>query len=138
MEAVSRGFCQTPGREGLCLGILPCQGEGEWTPPPGYPNPYVEIPIQTHLWLSGTQGESLASRNSINILSSDAIVVLHGQAGTISEARLAQRAGRPVALFLPLQILAKAKEQLEALQLEPLTELTQLDAWFNEVLMPSP
>ncbi len=138
MEAVSRGFCQTPEREGLCLGVLPCRDEDQWTPPPGYPNPYVEIPIQTHLWLSGTQGEHIASRNPINVLSSDAVIVLHGQAGTISEARLAQRAGRPIALFLPPQLLVKAKEQIEALDLEPWTELSLLDAWFNEVLMPSP
>lgn len=132
MEGVSRGFCRTPGRRGLCLAVLPCQAENQWTPPAGYPNPYVEIPIQTHLWLSGKQGEELASRNAINVLSSDAVVVLQGEAGTISEARMAIKARKPVALFLSSPL--KSGSLMATLGLEPLSELTQLEQWLDEVL----
>lgn len=38
-------------------------------------------------------------RNAINILSSDVVVVLPGGAGTLSEAALASKAGRPLVLL---------------------------------------
>jgi hypothetical protein len=69
-------------------------------PKPGYPNPWVEIPIFTHLPLSGSQGTELLSRNHINVLSSDVIVALPGGPGTVSEVDLAKRYQRPVIAFL--------------------------------------
>lgn len=95
MRSVSRAFFETENRRGLVIGILP----GE-PPPPGYPNPWVELPISTHLPLSGERGTDPMSRNHINVLSSDAIVALPGSAGTSSEVRLALEYGRPVVAYL--------------------------------------
>ena len=69
-------------------------------PKPGYPNPWVEIPIATHLPLSGTQGQDDLSRNHINVLSADAVVAFPGGPGTLSEVKLALRYQRPVVAFL--------------------------------------
>jgi uncharacterized protein (TIGR00725 family) len=55
MATVSKAFYESPGRRGLVIGIIPCQ-EGSVRPKHGYPNEWVEIPILTHLPLSGTRG----------------------------------------------------------------------------------
>lgn len=98
MEAVARAFVAVEDRRGLALGVLP--GDGDGTAPEGYPNPFVELAIRTHLPARGREGDSERSRNHINVLSSDAVVALPGEAGTLSEVRLALRYGRPVAAFL--------------------------------------
>ncbi len=86
MAAVSEAFYNTPNRQGRVIGIIPCvQGEPA-VAPGGYPNPWVETAIFTHLWKSSAEVES---RNHINILSSDAIVALPGSDGTQSEVELA-------------------------------------------------
>lgn len=100
MAAVSEAFTTAPVHDrGLCLGIIPCRSESDHRPKPGYPNAFVELPIHTHLWKSGSEGRTLASRNAINILSSDAIIALPGGPGTISEIGLAIESGKPIALF---------------------------------------
>lgn len=99
MAAVSKAFYEVSERRGLVIGILP-SAESSIRPKAGYPNRWVEIPIFTHLPLSGTQGTELASRNHMNVLSSDVIVALPGSAGTASEVSLAVRYGRAVAAFL--------------------------------------
>lgn len=101
MAAVSKAFYLTPGRLGRVIGIIPGQRDGEgYRPLSGYPNPWVEIPIMTHLPFSGVKGTELLSRNHINILSADVVVALPGSAGTVSEMQLAQRYGRPLIAFL--------------------------------------
>lgn len=65
--------------------------DGTINPPAGYPNPYVELCINTHLPASGTQGTQCHSRNHINILTSDIVIALPGSAGTASEVFLARR-----------------------------------------------
>jgi uncharacterized protein (TIGR00725 family) len=99
MAAVSRAFHEVPGRRGLVLGILPA-GERDGEPRPGYPNPWVEVPIRTHLPLSGERGGEPLSRNHVNVLTSDVIVALPGGAGTASEVLLAGDYGRPLIAFL--------------------------------------
>ena len=69
-------------------------------PKPGYPNPWVELAIRTHLPLSGEQGTDRESRNHINVLTSDVVIALPGGAGTRSELTLALRYGKPVAVLL--------------------------------------
>lgn len=95
MASVSRAFHETPGREGLVLGILR-GGAPPGSDAPGYPNPWVEIAVRTHLPLSGARGTEPGSRNHINILTSDAVVALPGGEGTASEIRLAGQYGVPV------------------------------------------
>jgi uncharacterized protein (TIGR00725 family) len=100
MEAVSRAFAEVQPREGLVIGVLPADDiAGAPAPRDGYPNTAVEIAIFTHLPLSGISGTDVRSRNHINILSSDVVIVLPGDEGTQSEMELAVRYGRPVIAF---------------------------------------
>jgi hypothetical protein len=68
MTAVSRAFTQRPRTRGICIGIIPCDSESDRArPKAGYPNEFVELPIQTHLPYSGTEGTHDLSRNHINV-----------------------------------------------------------------------
>lgn len=99
MSAVSGAFARVEGRSGGVIGILPSDETG-LAPPPGYPNPWVEIPIRTHLPARGDGGGDRDSRNHINILSSRVVVALPGGSGTASEVRLALEYGTPLLAFL--------------------------------------
>ena len=99
MAAVSKSFHDTPNRRGLVIGILPSD-ESLANPKDGYPNQWVEIPVQTHLPSSGDRGTEPLSRNHINVLTSDLVVALPGDTGTLSEVRLAIKYERPVIAFL--------------------------------------
>ena len=101
MTSVSRGFYETPDRKGKVIGILPCERDDSLCRPTrGYPNPWVEIPIITHLPLSGSEGTSFMSRNHINVLTADAAVALPGGSGTRSEIILAIQYQRPIIAYL--------------------------------------
>ena len=99
MTAVSRAFCEVSDRRGRVIGVLPGE-EGTARSKSGYPNPWVEIPIYTHLLHSGKRGEEMLSRNHINVLSSDVVIALPGSAGTSSEVALAVAYERPVVCYL--------------------------------------
>jgi uncharacterized protein (TIGR00725 family) len=100
MRSISRAFTSYRGARGACIGVLPCASEADRAATqPGYPNEFVEIVIRTHLPHSGERGTDDLSRNHINILSSDAIVALPGEAGTLSEIALALRYRKPVVAF---------------------------------------
>ncbi len=102
MTSVSKAFSLCKPRLGCVIGVLPCASQEQPTmPKPGYPNDWIEIPIHTHLPLSGLQGRDLASRNHINVLSSDVVISLPGSEGTRSEIDLALDYGRPVIAYLP-------------------------------------
>lgn len=103
MESASQAFVQSPNRQlGICIGILPSASVEDPTHPKRYyPNPFVELPIYTHLPLSGDQGQDLLSRNHINILSCAAIIALPGGPGTASEVSLALRYGKPILVYSP-------------------------------------
>lgn len=100
MSAVSRAFFETQNRGGLVLGVLPASDAQSVEAPKGYPNPWVEIPIQTHLHLSGSRGTEMASRNHINVLSCDVLIAMAGSWGTHSEVELALRYRRPIVAYL--------------------------------------
>jgi uncharacterized protein (TIGR00725 family) len=100
MTSVSRAFTGEARVAGICIGIVPCASLADRsTPKEGYPNELVELPIMTHLPLSGSRGTEDLSRNHINILSSVAIVALPGGAGTASEVALAEKYGKPIVVF---------------------------------------
>ena len=102
MTSVSRAFVQAPRKRGICIGIIPCFSESERSrPKDGYPNPYVELPIYTHLPYSGPRGKQDMSRNHINILSSAAVIALPGDHGTATEVDLAVDYGKPVIAYSP-------------------------------------
>jgi len=114
MRAAAEAFVAVEGRAGLSLGIVPgAVEEGGWRPRPGYPNAVVELPILTHLPLSGEQGTEPMSRNHLNVLTAHALVALPGGAGTVSEAVLALRYGRPLILFGPREAFHAFPEALE-------------------------
>ena len=101
MGAASRAFVQMPDRFGQVIGIVPSVADDPGHPPVvGYPNPWVEIPIYTHLDRGGPQGDGPSSRNHVNVLTSTVVVLLPGGEGTASEARLAIRYGRPTVAYL--------------------------------------
>ena len=102
MTAVSSAFASTKPRQGLVIGVVPGHkdAEGIPSPPDGYPNPYVELAIRTHLPHSGERGEDDLSRNHINILTADVVVALPGSSGTASEVRLAAKYGKPIICFV--------------------------------------
>jgi uncharacterized protein (TIGR00725 family) len=100
MESVSRAFYEVEERRGLVIGILPAASENDPAKSPaGYPNPWVEIVIRTHLPWSGERGQSPMSRNHINVLTSDVMIVMPGGPGTKSEALLAVKYGCPVIAY---------------------------------------
>jgi predicted Rossmann-fold nucleotide-binding protein len=72
----------------------------------GYPNPWIEVPIHTHLHLSGPEGEHHRSRNHLIALTANVLVALPGGAGTASEVRLALRYKKPLIAYL------KAREEI--------------------------
>jgi uncharacterized protein (TIGR00725 family) len=101
MAAASRAFAEVPTRKGFVLGIVPCLAEDSpEIPTPGYPNPWVEVPIRTHLHLSGPAGEDWHSRNHLIVLTATVVVALPGGPGTASETRLALRYKKPVIAYL--------------------------------------
>jgi predicted Rossmann-fold nucleotide-binding protein len=104
MEEASKAFCLARdelGAPGLAIGIVPgkAQADGSYETKPGYPSPWVELAIYTHLPVSGVDGKDQRSRNHINVLSADAIVALPGGSGTQSEVELALRYGVPAIAY---------------------------------------
>jgi predicted Rossmann-fold nucleotide-binding protein len=100
MRAAAEAFVAVAGRRGLSIGIVPGEVvDGRYRPRSGYPNPCIELPVYTHLPLSGEQGQEPMSRNHLNVLSANALVILPGGAGTVSEAELAVHYRKPALLF---------------------------------------
>ena len=133
MTATSRAFAETPGRAGLCIGVLPGAEDGAGSPE-GYPNPWVEVAIRTHLPLSGAAGTGPNSRNHINVLSADAVVALPGSAGTRSEIALALRYGRPLALYDRPPGDSEQSTAAAAAGALVITDLDDLLAWLHRTL----
>lgn len=110
MEIVARAFCETSGRSGRSIGVIPGTGGGldggvlgmvtpySLTPKPPYPNPWIEVPILTHL--PGSASKGMDSRNIVNMASGDVIVILPGGEGTQAEFEIAAGLGKPVIAFV--------------------------------------
>lgn len=102
MRAAAEAFIAVEGRRGISIGIVPGEVvEGDYRPRTGYPNPGIELPVYTHLPLSGEQGRDPMSRNHINVLTAHALVALPGGPGTASEATLALLYDKPLILYGP-------------------------------------
>ena len=63
MTSVSQAFYETPDRRGLVIGIIPSI-EGSFAPKAGYPNKWVEIPIFTHLAMTGKKRNGASFQES--------------------------------------------------------------------------
>ena len=103
MEGINKSFASVSDREGLTIGVIPgsyAEETKKYARPDGYPNQWAEIVISTHLPWSGAKGTDERSRNHINILSSDIVILLPGGKGTASEAELAIRYDKPVVAWL--------------------------------------
>ena len=100
MTAAARAFTAVHRRRGLSLGILPGDAD-TGAPPDGYPNPFVEVAVRSHLPRSGASGTDPRSRNHLTALSCTAAVALPGGSGTRGEIELAVRYGRPAIAWLP-------------------------------------
>ncbi len=77
MEAACRGAREAGGHT---IGVLPGPDRGDM-------NPHVEFPIVTNLG---------AARNTVVVLSADAVIAVDGSYGTLSEIALALVHGKPV------------------------------------------
>lgn len=118
MADACRGFTEHASPEQRSIGILPCGGE--WTESKsGYPNPWVQIPIRTHL--RGKNPRSSTSRNPINVLSASKALILYGQDGTLAEAGLCVKLQRPVVVVLDAlrqDVEREFTQKIQALRLE--------------------
>jgi uncharacterized protein (TIGR00725 family) len=114
MAAVAKAFTEVPNRKGMALGIIPSNDFHD-TPekrkihsnPQNYPNSYIEIPIITHLPLSGNQGQEIGSRNHIVVLTANIVLALPGTAGTESEIQLCLDYKKPLIILDPIGCWAK-------------------------------
>jgi uncharacterized protein (TIGR00725 family) len=99
MAAAARGFCSIWPRAGLSIGVIPADPQRPGHSKPGYPNPWIELAIFTHL--AGEDPRGPGSRNHINILTAQAVVALPGESGTGAEVDLAGRLyRRPLVCWL--------------------------------------
>lgn len=83
MEAASRGAARARDDgegNGLVIGILPGRDKAE-------ANPYCDVIIPTGLGIA---------RNLLVVSTADAVVLVHGGSGTLSEAAFAWQLGKPV------------------------------------------
>ncbi|MBO8126788.1 MAG: TIGR00725 family protein [Firmicutes bacterium] len=81
MEAACKG---AKANGGITVGIMPGEGTDDC-------NPYVDIPICT--------GMGLDTRSAILVKSCDALIMLGGGNGTLTELSLAYTSGRPVVIL---------------------------------------
>ncbi|WP_322095670.1 SLOG cluster 4 domain-containing protein [Paraburkholderia bannensis] len=99
MLSTARAFSTTPARKGRSIGIVPSEAHPQlgFVSLPGYPNPYIDLPILTPLprKLADAPDDAL-SRNYVNVLTSNVVVALPGNQGTLDEIRLATRFAKPL------------------------------------------
>ena len=79
---------------------LPQKKDGKRTWEAKADNGLGEIVIRTHLPFSGKQGSDPLSRNHINALTADLVVILPGDPGTLSELQLAWEYGKDIMIYL--------------------------------------
>lgn len=82
MEAACRG---AKAADGLTVGILPGESKEE-------ANPFVDVAIPTGMG---------NARNALTVLAGDAVIVIDGEAGTLSEVGLALAYGKPLVALKP-------------------------------------
>lgn len=104
MLSTAKAFFTRKGRVGRSIGIIPSQPDAElgFAPLPGYPNPFIDLPILTPLpRREATAPDNEITRNYVNVLSSDVIIALPGERGTHDEIWLGKRFARPLLCFGP-------------------------------------
>ncbi|MDE2240406.1 MAG: DNA-binding protein [Rhodospirillales bacterium] len=102
MLSAARAFFNTKDRTGRSIGILPSLPHPKlgFMALTGYPNPFIDLPILTPLpRREAAATDDDITRNYINILTSDVIIALPGERGTLDEIRLARRFSKPLLCF---------------------------------------
>ena len=113
MEAVGQAFLKkkrkllkAKRRAGNLISILRAEElpqlnkDGKRTWKANADNRLDEIVIRTHLPFSGNEGTDPLSRNHINALTADLVVILPGGSGTLSELQLAWEYGKDIMIYL--------------------------------------
>jgi predicted Rossmann-fold nucleotide-binding protein len=100
-----RTLLRTKGRAGNLISILrakdlPQKKHGKRTWKANADNGLGEVVIRTHLPFSGDKGSDPLSRNHINALTADLVVILPGGSGTLSELELAWEYGKDIMIYL--------------------------------------
>jgi uncharacterized protein (TIGR00725 family) len=88
MTAASRGAARARENgegDGIIIGVLPGTSRSA-------ANPYCDVVIPTGIGYA---------RNSIVVASADGVILVHGGAGTLSEAAYAWQMGKPIVALLP-------------------------------------
>lgn len=130
MTAVSRAFVAVRERRGWCMGVLPGLTEaGAMVCDEA--NPYVEIPIRTHL--PPLPSMDPGSRNHVNVLTSDVVLALPGSIGTESEIEMALLYRKPVAIFCIGDVPRNFK-RFEKANIPVLSSLGAVEAFIKESL----
>lgn len=112
MTAVARAFTSVEDREGVNLGIVPTMDyHGEFVEREEYPNPYIEVPILTPLDKKVQNDSNPYSRNHVNVMTSNALIILPGEHGTKNEVSLALMYKKPMILFGPAAAFESFPEQ---------------------------
>ncbi|MCB1532357.1 MAG: hypothetical protein KDJ35_05765 [Alphaproteobacteria bacterium] len=102
MTAVAKAFSEREGRQGVSLGIIPTiEYDGGFVPREEYPNPYIELPIFVPLDKKAVGDTNPYSRNHVNVMTSNAMVILPGEHGTRNEVSLGIQYKKPMILFGP-------------------------------------
>jgi predicted Rossmann-fold nucleotide-binding protein len=126
MEAVGQAFLKkkrkllkAKRRAGNLISILRAEElpqlnkDGKRTWKANADNRLGEIVIRTHLPFSGNEGTDPLSRNHINALTADLVVILPGSSGTLSELQLAWEYGKDIMIFVGEgNVGAKTSEEL--------------------------
>ena len=112
MTTVAKAFTEEQERDGLSIGIVPVANyEGGLLSSEIYPNPYIELPILAPLDARAQSHTNPYSKNYVNVMTSNAVVVLPGDQGTRNEVSLAIQFRKPVILFGPEEAFGKFPEQ---------------------------
>ena len=101
MTAVAEAFTNTPRRKGHAIGIVPVEDMDDLATLQNYTNPFIEIPILTQLHEKAMRSNMPLSRNMVNILSSDVLIILPGLHGSQTESSMALIYEKPAVLFGP-------------------------------------
>ncbi len=130
MTSVSKAFCESETRKGLCLGVVPSdETEAGYQVKEGYPNAHVELTIQSPLGVFGGEDPKHLSRNQINIMTSHAVVALPGTQGTINEVNIALWLNKPLILFGPDEAFKEFSDKPERTD-----DLKRVESFLDEAL----
>jgi len=132
MTAVARSYTMVKDRAGVAIGILPTVDyKGQKLDTEEYPNPYIEIPMITPLSMKAQSDVMPFSRNLVNVMTAQALIVLPGSHGTKNEVSLGLYYGKPLIMFGPDDAFDKFPE--EPLRADDIHHVKQfLDDVFGE------